>query len=124
MIYMVWLLVLLLGWIVPWWLMFVLAIFIGFIEDTRLSSMKVGFFGFFFPWLALTVGLDLQHQGLVALRLAGMLGVGYSVWIYLLIATAGGFLAATMSWLGHELYLFNVAVRLKKRREFKNTLSV
>jgi len=87
----------------PKWAWIVIILYGSILAYSKLSAIALGFISVFIVWLAYTLYLDIENQGLLSQKIGILLGgVSGSIlpWISALIGAIGGTLSA---WVGYEI---------------------
>lgn len=102
----------LLQMVLPWWVIVVISFATcGLIGKTGKISLWSPFFAILLLWTGMALFKSLPNNNILALRVAGMLGVNSWILVLALSAILGGFIAGVSGFCG---YHFRKAVLIKK----------
>lgn len=85
------------GFILPWWSIILIAALIGYIHTSLWEAMKVSFISCFLSWFVLTLIFDAISGFRISVRLDGMIHASFPIVASLIAAAVGGILCAFTS---------------------------
>ncbi len=91
------------GFILPWWSILIVAAFIGWFEQGLLRSALAALIACFLAWFLLTLGFDIANGFRISIRLGGLVGLPVPIIANIISATLGGIVAALFAAATNQL---------------------
>jgi len=93
----------LLQMVLPWWIVVIISFATcGLIGKTGKISLWSPFLAILLLWTGMALFKSLPNNNILALRVAGMLGVNSWIWVLVLSSILGAFIAAISGFCGYH----------------------